>query len=96
MKGSLIIFSAPSVSGKSTLIGHLLKSAPDVQFSVSATTRQPRGDETNGKEYFFMGVDEFKNGVNSGQFLEWQEVYPNQFYGVLGFYLYSHTHFGYI
>jgi guanylate kinase len=83
MKGSLIIFSAPSGSGKSTLIGHLLKSAHDVQFSVSATTRQPRGNETNGKEYFFMGVDEFKNGVNSGQFLEWQEVYPNQFYGTL-------------
>jgi len=83
MKGSLIIFSAPSGSGKSTLIGHLLKSVPDIQFSVSATTRQPRGDETNGKEYFFMGVDEFKNGVNSGQFLEWQEVYPNQFYGTL-------------
>jgi guanylate kinase len=83
MKGSVIIFSAPSGSGKSTLINHLLKSVPDIQFSVSATTRQPRGDETNGKEYFFMEVDEFKKDINSGQFLEWQEVYPNQFYGTL-------------
>ena len=81
--GKIIIFSAPSGSGKSTLIGHLLKRFPQLEFSISATSRAPRGSEVNGKEYYFLSNEEFKNKVAAGEFLEWEEVYAGTCYGTL-------------
>lgn len=82
--GKLIIFSAPSGSGKTTLVHHLL-SKPELKlaFSVSATSRAKRPNETDGKDYYFLSADEFKERIAAGDFLEWEEVYPNQFYGTL-------------
>ena len=82
-KGKLIIFSAPSGSGKTTLVHHLLKSLPNLAFSVSATSRPPRGKEQNGKDYYFLTVDEFRTRIAAGDFLEFEEVYPGGFYGTL-------------
>lgn len=81
--GKIIIFSAPSGSGKSTLIGHLLKRFPQLEFSISATSRAPRGNEVNGKEYYFLTNEEFKNKVAAGEFVEWEEVYAGTCYGTL-------------
>lgn len=81
--GKIIIFSAPSGSGKSTLIGHLLKRFPQLEFSISATSRAPRGSEVNGKEYYFLSNEEFKNKVAAGEFVEWEEVYTGTCYGTL-------------
>lgn len=81
--GKIIIFSAPSGSGKSTLIGHLLKRFPQLEFSISATSRAPRGSEVNGKEYYFLSNEEFKNKVAAGEFVEWEEVYAGTCYGTL-------------
>ena len=81
--GKIIIFSAPSGSGKSTLIGHLLKRFPQLEFSISATSRAPRGSEVNGKEYYFLSNEEFKNKVATGEFVEWEEVYAGTCYGTL-------------
>lgn len=81
--GKIIIFSAPSGSGKSTLIGHLLKRFPQLEFSISATSRAPRGSEVNGKEYYFLTNEEFKNKVAAGEFVEWEEVYAGTCYGTL-------------
>lgn len=81
--GKIIIFSAPSGSGKSTLIGHLLKRFPQLEFSISATSRAPRGSEVNGKEYYFLTNEEFKNKVTAGEFVEWEEVYAGTCYGTL-------------
>lgn len=81
--GKIIIFSAPSGSGKSTLIGHLLKRFPQLEFSISATSRAPRGSEVNGKEYYFLCNEEFKNKVAAGEFVEWEEVYAGTCYGTL-------------
>ena len=78
-----MIFSAPSGSGKTTLVNHLLETIPDIAFSVSATTRQPRGEEQNGVEYYFMSLEEFKQRVENNEFLEWEEVYPGRCYGTL-------------
>ncbi|MCK9160360.1 MAG: guanylate kinase [Bacteroidaceae bacterium] len=83
MKGKLIIFSAPSGSGKSTLINYLLSKHLNLGFSISATSRPPRGKEKNGTEYFFLSPDEFKQRIANNEFLEYQEVYPNRFYGTL-------------
>ena len=80
--GKIIIFSAPSGSGKSTLIGHLLKRFPQLEFSIS-TSRAPRGSEVNGKEYYFLTNEEFKNKVAAGEFVEWEEVYAGTCYGTL-------------
>ena len=77
-KGKLLIFSAPSGSGKTTLVNHLLSEIPNMAFSVSATTRQPRGTEQNGVEYYFLSLEEFKQRVENDEFLEWQEVYPGR------------------
>ena len=82
-KGKLLVFSAPSGSGKTTLVNHLLSEIPNIAFSVSATTRQPRGAEQNGVEYYFMSLEEFKQRVENDEFLEWQEVYPGRCYGTL-------------
>lgn len=82
-KGKLLIFSAPSGSGKTTLVNHLLAEIPNIAFSVSATTRAPRGEEQNGVEYYFISLEEFKKRVENDEFLEWQEVYPGRCYGTL-------------
>ncbi|GET46248.1 guanylate kinase [Capnocytophaga felis] len=80
----LIIFSAPSGSGKSTIVRHLLSLEKlNLAFSISATSRAPRGEEQHGKEYYFLSVDEFKKRIALGDFLEWEEVYAGNFYGTL-------------
>ena len=82
-EGKLVIFSAPSGAGKTTIVKHLLSRNLNFGFSISATTRKPRGAEQNGKDYYFLSVEEFKNKIESGEFLEWEEVYPGCFYGTL-------------
>lgn len=78
----LIIFSAPSGSGKTTIIRELLKYPElNLSFSVSTTSRQPRGTEQHGTDYYFISADEFKQGIHNNAFLEWEEVYTNNFYG---------------
>ncbi len=81
--GKLIIFSAPSGSGKSTIINYLLKQHLNLAFSISATSRAPRGTEQHGVEYFFLTPDEFRRRIAAGDFLEYEEVYPDRFYGTL-------------
>jgi len=83
MKGKLVIISAPSGAGKSTIVNHLLGKDLNLEFSISATTRNPRGKEKDGEEYYFMSVKEFRNRVRRGKFIEWEEVYKNQLYGTL-------------
>jgi len=83
MNGKLVIISAPSGAGKTTIVNHLLKEDLGLEFSVSATTRKPRGKEVNGKEYYFISADDFKSKINKGEFAEWEEVYKDQFYGTL-------------
>lgn len=81
--GRAIIFSAPSGSGKTTLVHHLLSSNPDLSFSVSATTRSRRGKELPGKDYYFFTPHEFREKLHEDAFVEWQEVYPDRYYGTL-------------
>ena len=81
--GKLIIFSAPSGSGKSTIINYLLTQNLNLSFSVSATSRPPRGTEKDGVEYFFLTPDAFKEKIANEEFLEYEEVYENRFYGTL-------------
>ncbi|MFV0522680.1 MAG: guanylate kinase [Mangrovibacterium sp.] len=83
MKGKLIIFSAPSGSGKTTIVKHLLKQGLNLEFSISATSRLARHTETHGKDYYFLSSEEFKNKVNANEFLEWEEVYQGTCYGTL-------------
>ncbi|MDM8306068.1 MULTISPECIES: guanylate kinase [Bacteroidaceae] len=83
MNGKLIIFSAPSGSGKSTIINYLLKQGLNLQFSISATSRPPRGTEQDGVEYFFLSPEEFKKRIANDEFVEYEEVYPDRFYGTL-------------
>lgn len=83
LMGKLIIFSAPSGSGKSTIINHLLQQDLNLAFSISATSRPPRGTERDGVEYFFLAPDEFRERIARGEFLEYEEVYPGRFYGTL-------------
>ena len=80
---NVLIVSAPSGGGKSTIVGHLLKTFNCFDFSVSATSRAPRGAEVHGKEYFFLSEAEFKSKVSAGEFVEHEEVYPGLFYGTL-------------
>lgn len=82
-RGKLIIFSAPSGSGKSTLINYLMQQGMPLSFSVSATSRAPRGEEQHGKEYYFLTADEFRTRIAANEFLEYEEVYPGKFYGTL-------------
>lgn len=81
--GKLIIFSAPSGSGKSTIINHLLTQNLNLAFSVSATSRAPRGTEKDGVEYYFLTPEEFRKRIANNEFLEYEEVYENRFYGTL-------------
>lgn len=85
MKGKLIIVSAPSGSGKSTIVRWLMEQHPELKlyFSVSCTSRQPRGTEQDGVEYFFLQPDEFRQKIANGEFLEYEEVYTDRFYGTL-------------
>ena len=82
-RGKLIIFSAPSGSGKSTIINYLLECNLDLAFSISATSRAPRGSEQNGVEYYFLTPDEFRAKIANGEFIEFEEVYKDNFYGTL-------------
>lgn len=82
-RGKLIIFSAPSGAGKTTIVKHLLQQDFGLEFSISATSRAPRHTETNGVDYYFLSPDEFKQKADAGDFLEWEEVYPGTCYGTL-------------
>nr|WP_321451087.1 guanylate kinase [uncultured Carboxylicivirga sp.] len=82
-KGKLLIFSAPSGSGKSTIVQALLKKNYNLEFSISATSRAPRGEEQDGCEYYFLTPDEFRNKISEDAFLEWEEVYTDTYYGTL-------------
>jgi guanylate kinase len=81
--GKIIVLSAPSGTGKTTIVRWLLQQKLDLEFSVSATSRPPRSNEQDGKDYFFLSPDTFRRLIEEGAFLEWEEVYPNQFYGTL-------------
>lgn len=81
--GKLIIFSAPSGSGKTTIVKELLKIFPQFEFSISATSRQPRGQEQNGVDYFFLTQEEFRQRIEADEFVEWEEVYNGTCYGTL-------------
>jgi guanylate kinase len=83
MQGKLIIFSAPSGAGKTTIVHRLLASCNDLEFSISACSRPKRTNEIDGVDYYFITTDEFKEKINQGEFLEWQEVYENSYYGTL-------------
>jgi guanylate kinase len=84
MSGKLIIFSAPSGSGKTTIVKHLISKFPNLGFSISACTRDRRGrNEENGKDYYFLTPEEFKYKIDEKAFAEWEEVYPGGFYGTL-------------
>ena len=85
MKNGLLIFSAPSGSGKSTIVNWLMKEHPELKlaFSISCTSRAPRGTEQNGVEYFFLSPEEFKAKIEADEFLEYEEVYQDRFYGTL-------------
>lgn len=83
MKGKLIIFSAPSGAGKTTIVKHLLQQDSGLQFSVSATSREPRQGEIHGKDYYFLSEDAFRKKIENDEFLEWEEVYNGIFYGTL-------------
>ncbi len=83
-KGKLIVFSAPSGSGKTTIVRHLLKQKElNLEFSISATSREQRGDEIDGQDYYFLSFEEFKKKIKNEEFLEWEEVYRDNFYGTL-------------
>lgn len=83
MEGKVVIISGPSGAGKTTIVKHLLNSGLKLEFSVSATTRPLRGQEVDGKEYYFLSDDEFKIRVKQNEFVEWEEVYKDHFYGTL-------------
>jgi len=83
-QGKLIVFSAPSGSGKTTIVRHLLKQQNlKLEFSISATSREKRGNEIHGKDYYYLSLSEFKNKIKNDEFLEWEEVYRDNFYGTL-------------
>jgi guanylate kinase len=82
-KGRVIIVSAPSGAGKTTVVKHLLGSGLNLVFSVSACSRPPRSHETNGKDYYFLSVEEFRKKISENAFIEWEEVYPGKYYGTL-------------
>ena len=82
-QGKCIIFSAPSGAGKTSIVKHLIKVRKDLQFSVSACTREKRADEVEGKDYYFMSPEEFRKKIDAAEFIEWEEVYDNQYYGTL-------------
>lgn len=81
--GKVVIFSAPSGAGKTTIVRHLLSINPRLAFSISATSRDPRGEEKEGVDYYFLGDKEFRKHILEGEFLEWEEVYSGTMYGTL-------------
>ncbi len=82
--GKMVIFTAPSGAGKTTVVRHLLNKFDDtLAFSVSATTRPPRAQEIHGRDYYFITTEEFRRRIEAGEFVEWEEVYPGRFYGTL-------------
>jgi len=83
MEKKSVIFSAPSGSGKTTIVKHLLQSDLNLEFSVSACSRKPRANEIHGKDYYFLSVEEFRAGIERNEFIEWEEVYKDHFYGTL-------------
>lgn len=83
MHGKLLIISAPSGSGKTTIVKHLLKVFPEFQFSVSACSRKKRPSEEDARDYYFLTPEEFRIKIQNNEFVEWEEVYPGQFYGTL-------------
>ena len=83
MNNKVIIFSAPSGAGKSTIVNHILGLHPEIEFSISATSRAPRGQEKHGVEYYFFSADEFRQMIAEDKFVEHEEVYPGSFYGTL-------------
>ncbi len=83
-QGKLLVFSAPSGSGKTTIVRHLLEHEDlNLEFSISCTTREPRGEEVHGKDYYFISLNEFKKHIKAEDFVEWEEVYRDNFYGTL-------------
>jgi len=83
MEEKLFIFSAPSGAGKSTLVKHLMKQDLGLEFSISATSRKPREGEADGRDYYFITPEKFRRMIKEDAFIEWEEVYPDQFYGTL-------------
>jgi guanylate kinase len=83
MDNKVVIFSAPSGAGKSTIVNHLLGIHPELEFSISATSRAPRGQEQHGKEYYFFTADDFRQMIAEDKFVEYEEVYAGSFYGTL-------------
>jgi guanylate kinase len=83
MTGKMIIFSAPSGAGKTTIVKHLLSKFPQFEFSISATSRKMRDGELHGKDYFFLSSEEFRQRISNSEFVEWEEVYSDNFYGTL-------------
>ena len=83
MSNKVVIFSAPSGAGKSTIVNHLLGIHPELEFSISATSRAPRGKEKHGVEYYFFSADEFRQMISEDKFVEYEEVYAGSFYGTL-------------
>ena len=81
--GKLIVISAPSGAGKTSIIHQLLKVIPELSFSVSASSRERRGNEVHGKDYYFLGIEGFHKKIKEDAFLEWEQVYENQYYGTL-------------
>jgi guanylate kinase len=81
--GKVIVFSAPSGAGKTTILKHLLDRIPELEFSISATTRAPRGQEAHGKDYYFLSAEDFRTKVKEEAFVEWEEVYTSCYYGTL-------------
>lgn len=82
-KNKVLIFSAPSGSGKSTIVNHILSLHPEIEFSVSATSRPPRGQEKDGVEYYFLSADDFRNRIEANEFVEYEQVYEGRYYGTL-------------
>ena len=83
MQGKMVIISAPSGAGKTTIVRHIMCSIPNLGFSVSATSRAPRAGEIDGVDYYFLTSADFRRKIEAGEFFEWEEVYPDQFYGTL-------------
>ncbi len=83
MSNKVIIFSAPSGAGKSTVVGHVLGLHPEMEFSISATSRAPRGTERDGVEYYFLSTEEFRRKIDNDEFVEYEEVYAGSYYGTL-------------